>query len=234
MPLTTKHGTRWKLLTRSVMCRPRAMDYPAMASTPQPVRPTLECTCKHNLYGTYSQLSRVSPHWLVRKNPLFVPGLNRLPTPNTDAHIDTVGGAQTILACDIQRVYSDFPSPRKACRRRHFATRHVTGVFKRLLSDFANALWLFQRTALFIFPHFSPRSGLLVHRSLDDVIACPATWAGHLGLLECMCLGLRVAILTLKPSEIPPSPAGVRAVPQSRLTQRRHPYQKRPHTNVVD
>ena len=58
------------------------------------------------------------------------------------------------------------------------------------------------------FAHFSPRSGLLVY--MDDIIACSATWAGHLRLLEDMFLALREAGLTLKPSKIQFGPTEVK------------------------
>ena len=97
-------------------------------------------------------------------------------------HIDTVGGAKFITVCNVQSAYCQIPIAKKECHKTAFITSKGKCAFKVLFFGIANAPWIFQRVVSLAFANFGQPSGLLV--SMDDVIACSATWEAHLRLLE--------------------------------------------------
>ena len=124
------------------------------------------------------------------------------PMPDTESHIDTVGGAKFIIVCDVQSAYWQIPIAKKDRHKTalNFVTSKSKYVFKVLPFGIANAPWIFQRVMSLAFANFGQPSGLLVY--MDDVIACSATWEAHLNLLEDMFRALQTAGLTVKPSKI--------------------------------
>ena len=123
------------------------------------------------------------------------------PMTDIESHIDTVGGANFITACDVQSAYWQIPIlPKKDCHKTAFVTSKGKYTFKVLPFGIANAPWIFQRVMSLAIANFGQPSGLLVY--MDDVIECSATWEAHLRLLEDMFRALQTADLTLKPSKI--------------------------------
>ena len=120
--------------------------------------------------------------------------------PDIESHIDTVGGAKFITVCDVQSAYRKIPVAKKDCHKTTFVTSKSKYAFKVLPFGIINAPWVFQRVMSLAFANLGQRSGLRVY--MDNVIACCATWEGHLKLLEDMSRALQAAGLTLKPSEI--------------------------------
>ena len=104
------------------------------------------------------------------------------PMPDIESHIDTVGGAKCITVCDVQSAYWQIPIAKKDCHKTAFVTPKGKYVFKIFPFGIANAPWTFQRVESLVFTNFGQPSGLLVY--MDDVIACSASWAAHLKLLE--------------------------------------------------
>ena len=122
------------------------------------------------------------------------------PMPDVKSHIDTVGGANYITACDVQSAYWQIPIAQKDRHKTAFVTSKGKYIFKVLPFGIANAPWIFQRVMSLAFANFGQPSDLLVY--MDDVIACSTRWDAHLNLLQDMFRALQTAGLTLKPSKI--------------------------------
>ena len=66
------------------------------------------------------------------------------PMPDIESHIDTVGGANFIIVCDVQSAYWQIPIAKKDRHKTEFVTSKGKYVFKVLPFGIANiAPWIF-------------------------------------------------------------------------------------------
>ena len=93
--------------------------------------------------------------------------------PNLESHLDTVGGARYITACDVQNTYHQLPVAESEQGKTAFVTQNGRWVFKRLPFGIASAPFQFSRIMSLAFAHFGAKNGLLDY--MDDCISCLST-----------------------------------------------------------